>query len=220
MQGLTRAAARRFARTFAWLPALLAKDSNRRLIAYLRSVISLPLDAPAKQETTMRLVVVTGIVGIFFGQIAALAQDGPPATTAPTLPAGISATLADLNGYRVATIAAGGVVGVIAANILTGGMISPLLAIGPGSAATAPVTAGVAFFAVREVVWHGFVLVSGPAAVVSVGAPVDAALRDGYTTPSTLAVAFGESARRARDARRWNAGTYLGEKLGSWWARL
>ena len=34
----------------------------------------------------MRLVVVTGIVGIFFGQIAALAQDGPPATDGTDAP--------------------------------------------------------------------------------------------------------------------------------------
>src|SRR6476619_298664 len=109
---------------------------------------------PAKQETTMRLVVVTGIVGICFGQIAALAQDARPADAPPsTLSAEISATLANLDGYRVAAIAAGGVVGVIAADTLTGGMISPLLAIGPGSTATAPVTAGIAFFAVREVIW-------------------------------------------------------------------
>jgi hypothetical protein len=173
----------------------------------------------ANRETTMRLVVVTGIVGICCGQITALAQDAPPiAASQPSLPAQISKTLADLDGYRVAAVAAGAVVGVVAANILSGGMISPLLAIGPGATATAPVTAGVAFFAVREVVWHGLVWVSGPAAVASVGAPVDAALRDGYTTPETLGLALGESVRRA-EVLVVKAGTYVSTTVGSWWAR-
>ena len=118
-----------------------------------------------------------------------------------------------------AAITAGAVVGVIAVNVVTSGVFSPLLAIGTGSAGAAPLTAGVAFFAVREAVWHGLVLVSGPAAVVSVGAPVDAALRDGYTTPGTLALALGESARRAEELVV-NAGASIGETVGSWWEGL
>jgi hypothetical protein len=79
--------------------------------------------------------------------------------------------------------------------------------------------ASLAGFAVTEVGWHGTVWGIGPATVLSVGQLVDAALRDGYTTPSTLAAAFEESGRRA-EAIVLSAETYVAATVGAWWDRL
>ena len=53
-------------------------------------------------------------------------------------------------------------------------------------------------------------------AVVSVAAPIDGALRDGYTTPTTFALAIGESASPAATVVR-DMGAYLGATASGWW---
>jgi hypothetical protein len=152
----------------------------------------------------------------------------PVAVEAPSLSemAPLPRNEAEASGYHIAIIAAGAVVGVVAANFITGGMITPLLAAGTGTAmATAPAgtsglgPAAIAVFVATEAAWLVFDLTveaSAPAAMVSVAAPVDAALRDGYTTPTTLAIAFGESASQAGTVVR-DIGAYLGATARSWW---
>jgi hypothetical protein len=54
-----------------------------------------------------------------------------------------------------------------------------------------------------------------PAALWSVSAPIDAALRDGYATPATFAIAVGESARNA-GTLVGDVGAYIGATAKAW----
>lgn len=166
----------------------------------------------------MRLTIAISIVGVYLGQVAALAQDGLPAVLPPP-PSG-SSQIASLlpikvGGDGVVFVSAGAVFAVLAVNFMSGGLIGALFGVGASSVPAA----SLAGFAVSEVAWHGTVWGVGPATVLSVGQPVDAALRDGYTTPGTLAAAFEESGRRA-EAIAVKAGTYVGTTVGAWWDRF
>jgi hypothetical protein len=151
----------------------------------------------------------------------------PVAVEAPSLSemATIPRNEAEASGYHITVIAAGAVVGVVAANFITGGVITPLLAAGTGTAmATAPGATGLGSAAVATLVateagWLVFDLTveaSALATLVSVAAPVDAALRDGYTTPTTFGVAIGESASQAGKAVL-DIGAYLSATARGWW---
>src|SRR5262245_30387135 len=122
----------------------------------------------------MRRAIVAGIGMVFLGVPGALAGDRlfpdvsrqPPslsqAAPQPWHDAGAG-------GYRVAVIAAGAAVGVIAANFLTGGLITPLLTLGGGPAAAA-VTANAAAPAAAGIgLGAGALLVAAPAAMASMG---------------------------------------------------
>jgi hypothetical protein len=170
----------------------------------------------------MRLMIVVGIAGLCLGPFAALAQEKLPAAASPpprTLSSQIESMLpakvAGASGDRLVFASAAAVFGAIALNFMSGGMIAALVGIGGSSV---PATS-VATFAATEMTWHGTVWGVGPAAILSVGQPVDAALRDGYTTPQTLAGAFAESGRRA-EALAAKAGTYVSTTVGGWWNRL
>ncbi len=168
----------------------------------------------------MRLTIAMAIAGsVCFGQVAALAQDRLPAA-GPSLPRSsqifsMVPTEIGIAGDRLVFASAGAVFALIAMNFVSGGAIVGIFGVGGSNA---PV-ASLAFLALREVAWHGTVWGAGPAAVLNVGQPVDAALRDGYTTPSTLAAAFEESGRRA-ESLVVKAGTYFGDTVGAWWDRL
>jgi hypothetical protein len=176
----------------------------------------------------MRLRFAMAVASISFSQVAALAQDGLPATQpprsllAPGGPLSPSSQIAsmlpikiDVGGDRVVFVSAGAVFAVLAINFMSGGLIGALFGVGASGVSAA----SLASFAATEVAWHGTVWGIGPATVLSVGQPVDAALRDGYTTPTTLAAAFEESGRRA-ETLVVNAGTYVGATVGIWWDRL
>ena len=170
------------------------------------------------------------MAGALLWPFAAHGQDRlpPVAVEPPSLSemATVPRIEAEASGYHIVVIAAGAVVGVIAANYLTGGLITPLLAAGTGTAgATAPgAAAGLGTTAIATLVaieagWLVFDLTveaSALATVVSVSGPVDAALRDGYTTPTTFAAAIGESASRAGTVVL-DIGAYLGATARGWW---
>ena len=80
------------------------------------------------------------MAGMLLVPVAAFAQEATPAqppgvaappSLSPVVP--MPRQEAGVSGYRVLAIAAGAVVGVIAANFLSGGMITPILAVGTGS---------------------------------------------------------------------------------------
>jgi hypothetical protein len=83
------------------------------------------------------------VAGLLLAPVTAFAQEATPAPAAPP-PAVSQPSLspmvpmpreeAGISGYRVIAIAAGTVVGLVAANYLTGGMITPILAWGTGTA--------------------------------------------------------------------------------------
>jgi hypothetical protein len=170
----------------------------------------------------MRLTATTALIGVCFSQAVALAQDRPPdpgvAAAPQTLIGQVSAMLParlDVGGDRLILIGAGAVFAVVMVNFMSGGMVAALVNNGGANVSAA----SIATFALSEMSWHGTVWGIGPATVLSVGQPVDAALRDGFTTPSTLAAAFAESGRRA-EALVVGAGSYVGETVGGLWKRL
>jgi hypothetical protein len=121
-------------------------------------------------------------------------------------------------------VAAGAILGVVVVNFVSGGMIASLLFAGtamPPSTAAAPAAASATLGALltAQALGMGFdmvVMAAAPTAMTSVGAPVDAALRDGYATPEVLVRAFGESASRA-GSLVVATGTYLGSTVSTWW---
>jgi len=177
------------------------------------------------------LAATPAVAGAILWPFGAHGQDRlpPAAVGAPSLSemATIPRNEAEASGYHIPVIAAGAMVGVIGANFITGGLITPLLAAGTGGTAllTAPVagsglgTAALATLVATEAAWVVFDLTveaSALTAVVSVAAPIDAALRDGYTTPTTFALAIGESASQAATVVR-DMGAYLGATASGWW---
>jgi hypothetical protein len=163
----------------------------------------------------MRRLIATGIAGIGLFAFAAEAHDRVPSGEPPHT---LSARLAALVPIEIATrpdrlvfISAGVVFAGLTMNFVSGGMVAALLGVGGANVPASSVAA----FAASEVAWHGTVWGIGPAAVLSVGQPVDAALRDPYTTPATLAGAFEESGRRA-EALAERAGKYVGGTVGGW----
>src|SRR3954451_394999 len=87
---------------------------------------------------TMRLHSVI-VAGLLLAPMSAFAQEapgGPPVASPPSLSPMVPMPreAAGVSGYRVIAIAAGTVVGLVAANFLTGGMITPVLAWGTGTA--------------------------------------------------------------------------------------
>jgi hypothetical protein len=135
---------------------------------------------------------------------------------------------ADTDRYRIVAIAAASVLGVIAVNFVSGGLVTPILAVGTGTAMPSATTIALGAPSASQV---GYVVViiaahvtglapevlfaAAVPALVSVGGPVDAALRDGYTTPSTLLAAFEESASRA-GSMIGAAGSYVGSATSAW----
>ncbi len=165
----------------------------------------------------MRLGIVLMIVVMCLGQLRAEARDGLPDPGARStwsitsiLPAD-----SDFSGDRLVFLGAGAVAVVIVVNYMSGGMVGALLGTGRANVSVLSIVA----FAASEISWHGTVWGLGPAAIISVGQPVDAALRDGFTTPSSLAAAFVESGRRA-GALVVNGGSYVGATVADWWKRL
>jgi hypothetical protein len=154
------------------------------------------------------------IAGLMLSPFGAAAEEGsPPAIVVPQAPS-LSESVPmprlqepGMNGYRLIAIAAGAVVGVIAINYMTGGLITPILTYGSGAAipaAPAPLAgasagAVVAFIAIEAAMTVGFtaadlvVASAGPIVIASVGGPVHVALSDGYTTPEALLAAIGTS---------------------------
>jgi uncharacterized membrane protein YfcA len=112
----------------------------------------------------------------------AMAQTTPAQTTAQTvqsLAEGVPTPRleTEVDSYRVAAIAAGAVVGVIVANYLTGGLITPVLLWGAGDAgmvavaegAVIPAVAEGAAMAVPEAANSHFVTTAGQALVTAAG---------------------------------------------------
>jgi hypothetical protein len=167
----------------------------------------------------MRLTIVVAIAGICGCQVPAVGADRPfsaflpePIATEITgmLPPGI-----DYGSDQIVFASAGAVFAAISLNYMSGGAIAALFGIGGSTASAATLIT----FALTEMAWFATDVGLGPAVLYSVGQPVDAALRDGYTTPSTLAAAFAESGRRASEIAV-GAGTYVGTTVGAWWSSL
>ena len=77
----------------------------------------------------MRKILLIGTVLVL--PMNAMAQTAPPLAEGVPTPR-VEATI---DGYRVAAIAAGAIAGVIVANVVTGGMITPVLLAGAGEQA-------------------------------------------------------------------------------------
>ena len=175
-----------------------------------------------KQEAEMRLHTAAALAGIGFAQAAAQAQDRLPDTLASSTPqtligqvSSIMPTELRMSGDRLIFLSAGAVFAAITVNFMSGGVIAALV---NGNGANVP-TLTIVSLALSEIAWHGTIWGLGPATILSVGQPVDAALRDGFTTPSTLADAFAESGRRAGALVVSGAG-YVGAAVGGLWNRL
>jgi len=175
-----------------------------------------------KQEAEMRLHAAAALAGIGFAQAAAQAQDRLPDTLASSTPqtligqvSSIMPTELRMSGDRLIFLSAGAVFAAITVNFMSGGVIAALV---NGNGANVP-TLTIVSLALSEIAWHGTIWGLGPATILSVGQPVDAALRDGFTTPSTLADAFAESGRRAGALVVSGAG-YVGAAVGGLWNRL
>jgi hypothetical protein len=123
------------------------------------------------------------IASLILMPVAAAAQDAsplPPAGAAPQVPyiVPMPREEAGVSGYRILAITAGAVVGVVVANFLTGGMITPILAAGTGAAM--PAMAAPAVAVVEPAVVAGAAAVpaaaaAAPAAAAAVVEPVVAA---------------------------------------------
>jgi hypothetical protein len=167
----------------------------------------------------MRLHTAATLVGICFAQPAAQAQDRLPDALPPqTLVGQVSSIIPTelrMSGDRLIFLSAGAVFVAITMNFMSGGMIATLV---NGNGANVP-TLTIASFALSEISWHGTVWGLGPATILSVGQPVDAALRDGFATPSTYAGAVAESGRRAR-ALVDSGVSFVGATVGGLWNRL
>jgi hypothetical protein len=167
----------------------------------------------------MRLAIAAAIAGVCACQTTALAADG---TFSAGLPEGVASEITDMlppgidyGSDKIVFASAGAVFAAISLNYMSGGAIAALFGIGGSTASAATLVT----FALTEMAWFATDVGLGPAVLYSVGQPVDAALRDGYTTPSTLAAAFAESGRRA-GAIVVDAGAYVGATAGDWWNRL
>ena len=185
----------------------------------------------SSRGTPFRRVLAAEIASLLLWmQGAGAAERLPPAAApeSPSLPQLTPLPRIDAgpNNYQIAAIAAGVVVGVIAANFVTRGMLTPILAIGTGMPEAAPASIALpsatqAATIVVIIAAHvtglapEMILVAGAPALVSVGGPVDAALRDGYTTPTVLLEAFGESASRA-GSMIVAAGSYVSSTASAW----
>jgi len=174
-----------------------------------------------KQEAEMRLHAAAALAGIGFAQAAAQAQDRLPDTLASSTPqtligqvSSIMPTELRMSGDRLIFLSAGAVFAAITVNFMSGGVIAALV---NGNGANVP-TLTIVSLALSEIAWHGTIWGLGPATILSVGQPVDAALRDGFTTPSTLADAFAESGRRA-GALVVSGASYVGTTVGGLWNR-
>jgi hypothetical protein len=157
----------------------------------------------------------------------ALAQDGPPRGVAPQPPslsesAPIPRFETRVSPSQFVTIAAGAVAGVVAANFMTGGMLSPILLYGSGTALPSAAAASPGFIVAMvaiEAAWAAvdlLIIAAAPTAAASVAGPVHEALSDGYTTPETLLGAVGESIDAAETAAV-DIGTYVRTAVGDWW---
>ena len=233
----------------------------------------------------MRRVIAAGVVAISLTLPATVAagsmlpEAGPQSSLSQMAPRPWRDAGAD--SFTVVAVAAGAVVGVIVANYLSGGMITPILAFGtaaaPGAAlgtgaVAAPAAAGIGVgmgsllvatpaamasmgmmtpligaaapsaaatagggvaaagaAAGSSVGGAGLgmglgmgaemtVMVAAPTTMASVGEPIDRALRDGYTTPTVLLAAIGESAGRAGTMILHSA-DYLGTTVNAWLSR-
>jgi hypothetical protein len=227
----------------------------------------------------MRRAIAVGVATILLGVPETLAANPWPPESGQQSPSLSEAAPrpwkdAGADGYTVVVIAAGAVIAVIAANVLTGGMLTPILTFGaPAATATAAAaivpsasaagvgmgpllvavpaaalatmgmmmpaatigaaapTAGAAAatgaagsaaggaglgMGIGATVEMSF-MVAAPTALASVGQPLHEALRDGYTTPSVLFAAFGESAKRA-GTMILESGAYIGSAASSWWS--
>jgi len=169
------------------------------------------------QNNYVRTVIAAAIVGVCAGP--APAQDGLP-SAAVQVPFGrqFTAMLPNdfaLTGDNVIFASAGAVFAAISLNYMSGGAIGAVFGIGRSTATTATLIT----FALTEMAWFATDVGLGPAVVYGVGQPIDAALRDGYTTPTTLAAAFAERGRRA-GAIAMNAGAYVGATVEDWWNQL
>lgn len=164
----------------------------------------------------MRLIIIGLVAGLCLTQAAEAADKASSGHQRHTLSAELRELMPDkIAGDRVIFVSAGVVFAGLWMNFMTGGMFGAVLGLG---SASAPV-ASVATFAVGETVWHGTVYGLGPAAIVSVGQPVDAALRDPYATSTTYADAFKESGRRAEDLAV-RAGSYVSTTVGNFLNRF
>jgi hypothetical protein len=169
-------------------------------------------------------VAITGTLLLSGG---AVAQEGSPSIAAGQSPSlSESVPMPDLetgvSGYQVVAIAAGAVAGVVAANLMTGGMISSILLYGSGAVApSAAVSPGVvATMVAVEVIWTAvdvLIVAAAPTAAASVAGPVHAALGDGYTTPETLLLAVGESIEAAKTAAG-EVEAYVSTAVEEWWS--
>jgi hypothetical protein len=189
----------------------------------------------SSRGTPFRRAIAVGIVGLLLWTQGATAEETrlPP----PSVPASPSLSRlapqpgieAGAGGYRIVAIAAATVLGVIALNFVSRGMLTPILAAGTGTsmptAATPTLGIPSAYQLATVVVIIGahvtglapeVLFVAAVPALASVGGPVDAALRDGYSTPTVLLEAFGESASRA-GSMIVSAGSYIGSTASAWW---
>jgi hypothetical protein len=159
----------------------------------------------------MRRAIATGIVAAFLAMPGAVAAE-PMAVSVDGAPLSLSQMAprpwhdAGVDSLRVVAIAAGTVVGVVAANYLTGGMITPLLAFGTTApaAAAAPAATGIGL-------GMGSLMVAAPAAMASMGVMTPLL---GAAAPSVAATAGAGAATAGAAGASSLGGTSLGVGLG------
>jgi hypothetical protein len=178
-----------------------------------------------------RRVIAVGIASLLLWTQGARAEDRVPLAAAPGDPSLAERVPqpridAAADGYTIILITAGTVLSVIALNFFSRGTLTPILAVGTGTAMVNPATAATpiltrAATVVVIIAAHvtglapEVLFVAAVPALASVGGPVDTALRDGYTTPTMLFQAFEESASRA-GSLIVTAGNYVGSAASSW----
>jgi len=175
------------------------------------------------------------IAGLLLAPISAFAQEAtpgvPPAAAAPSLSPMVPMPRdeAGVNGYRIVAIAAGALVGVVAANFLTGGMITPILAFGTGTAMEPVVMVAGPMAAEAAMAEAAMEAAAAPAAVAAVppAAPaaavaVEPVVVEAAGVPEMMAnaavpvVATVGYAYRAGQAAAVAAGAIVGGYVGNW----
>jgi hypothetical protein len=101
---------------------------------------------------------------------------------------------ADVSRYRVLAIAGGAVIGVIAANVITGGIITPILAVGTGAlpAAAAAPAVGAPTLVAASIAADMVMMTAAPTAVLgATTTQVVTRIGDGYESARTAVTDLG-----------------------------
>jgi hypothetical protein len=178
-------------------------------------------------RTRMRLAglaLSAALATALFPHSNALAEEqlaAPAAVVSPSLSAAAPRPWHDagVSTTEVVVISGAATLTVIAVNALTGGLLTPVLTLGTGAGGGTTASAVIAIVAAHVIGASpeaALLAVGAPTAAASVGGPVNAALRDGYTSRQDLIDAFGESASRAKIMID-SGGRYLGSAASDWW---